>query len=127
MAKATDKKEFAWDTENVIGQYGDSKERHVVKICTLNGKTYVVDEKSVEFKKDGWKVVKNTTIEMGSFDTLVEMVNEWKLTQAFEGTNVAKAAKKAQKTKEEQAATLKAVKSAAQVEEKPKRGRKTGK
>ena len=73
------KKEFSWDSEVLVKTIERSdKERHEVKICELNGKTYVSVTKVILFQKDGWKPVKNQVFEMGLFDEVVAAVSEWK-------------------------------------------------
>lgn len=86
MAKATtEKKEFAWDTEIKIGEFGNDKQRHTVNLCTLNGKTYVQDVKEVFTQKNGWKRTKGNTLEMSVFKELQDIVGNHELTSAFEG------------------------------------------
>jgi hypothetical protein len=87
MAKKTKEvKEFAWDTETQIGEFGDSKTRNTVNICTLNGKTYVQNVKEVMTAKNGWKRTKGTTVEMSVFKELQHIVGEWELGNAFSGS-----------------------------------------
>jgi hypothetical protein len=86
MAKEKNvKTPFAWDTTEVIRTIEKSeKERHEIQICTLNGKTFVVDTKLALFQKDGWKPVKNTTMPLDIFEEAYEAVGDWKLTEAFD-------------------------------------------
>lgn len=81
--KTTEKKEFSWDTEKVIGQYGNEKERHTVNICTLNGKTYVQDTKEVMTAKNGWKRTKGNTMPLENFKELQAIVGTWEMEDAF--------------------------------------------
>jgi hypothetical protein len=82
--KGTEKKEFAWDTEKMIGEFGDNKKKTEVRICTLNGKTYVSAQTSVMSAKTGdWKRTKNNTMEMSLFKDLQEMVGKWEMAEAF--------------------------------------------
>lgn len=83
MAKTTEKKEFAWDTEVAIGEFGNDKERHSVNICTLNGKTYVQDIKEVHTKNNGWKRTKGNTMTLDTFKELQRIVGDYELTNAF--------------------------------------------
>lgn len=126
--KATEKKEFAWDTETVIKEIKVSdKEIHKIAICTLNGKTFMVDTKIVEFKDHVWKPVKNTTMEMGLFDQVVDAVAEHKLNSAFAGSGIEiteKPAKKKAEKKASEAGTLKGKKAEAPKAEKKPRATK---
>lgn len=87
MTKANEqKKEFAWDSEEVIGNLIVSdKEKHSIKVCTLNGKQFVVATKIVNKAKGGWTPVKNSTMEMSVFEAVTDAVSGWKLTEAFSG------------------------------------------
>jgi len=82
--KEMEKKEFAWDTEKKIGEFGDSKLKTEVRICTLNGNTYVSAQQSVMSAKTGdWKRTKNNTMRMDIFKGLQDIVGKWELEAAF--------------------------------------------
>lgn len=82
--KKTAKKEFAWDTEKRIGEFGDDKRKTEVNICTLNGKTYVSAQHYVMSAKIGdWKRAKNNTMEIGIFKELQAIVSDWEMIEAF--------------------------------------------
>jgi len=97
QTEKTEKKEFAWDTEVKIGEFGDSKERHTVNICTLNGKTYVQDVKEVMTQKNGWKLAKRTSLTMDVFKELQDMVGRWELDSAFGSDSAVKVVEKPKK------------------------------
>jgi hypothetical protein len=81
-----EKKEFAWDSEVKIGGYEvGNKERHEVKICTLNDKQFVVDTKIVMKATTDWVPVKNTSIPLDNFHRLTDIVNTWKPTRKTKG------------------------------------------
>lgn len=82
---ASEKKEFAWDTVKRLGDYVvvEDKEVHEVKICTLNGKTFLVDTKLVNKAASGWTPVKNISIPANSMEKLMEFYSDWKLSDAF--------------------------------------------
>jgi hypothetical protein len=75
------KKEFSWDTEELIGMVVEGpKVEHDIKICSLNETQYVVATKRV-LKKDGWGIAKNQTFKMEVFDKLVDTVAAFKNNQ----------------------------------------------
>ena len=111
MAKQTEKKEFAWDNEKVIGEFGDSKKKTEVKICTLNGKTFVSAQTYVmSAKTEDWKRTKNNTMEMSMFKDLQEVLSKWEMEEAFKGTKAEKTLKKAAASKTKQEKELKELK-----------------
>lgn len=122
MAKqTTEKKEFAWDTEKLIGEFGDNKKKTEVRICTLSGKTYVSAQSYVmSAKTNDWKRTKNNTMEMSLFKELQHFVGKWEMQEAFAGKEETIEEKKPKKEK----APLKAKKDEPK-EEKSKRTRKT--
>lgn len=68
------KREFSWDSEELIGTIQDgSKVKHEVKICTLSNTEYLVVTKHV-LKRDGWSIVRNQTFKMDVFSQLIELV-----------------------------------------------------
>lgn len=70
------KKAFAWDHEEVLGIVNESeKVQHDVKICTLNGKQFVVATKKV-MSSEGWKIVKNQTFERTTFNLIAQLVDK---------------------------------------------------
>lgn len=81
-----EKKEFKWDSEVKVGEYGNEKERHTVNICTLNGKTYVQDMKEVYTQKNGWKRTKGNTMTLENFKELQNLVGAWELGSSFDGS-----------------------------------------
>ena len=69
-------KQFAWDTENVIGEVNVSdKVKHEVMHCTLKGQAYIA---IVEWKlgNEGWKRSKNRTVKLDVFKAAASILNE---------------------------------------------------
>jgi hypothetical protein len=95
MKMVKEKKEFAWDAETRIGEFGDDKSRHEVFITELNDKTYVQATKYVQTKA-GEKRAKNFTMPLDNFDQLYDIVSDWKLKGAFGSTTELQAPPKAQ-------------------------------
>jgi hypothetical protein len=125
--KATEKKEFAWDSEVLIRTLSDDKVRHEIKICTLNGKKFLVDTKLAFFQKDGWKPVKNSTMELLIFEAAADAVSEWKLKEAFGGSSAVSVSVDAEEPAPKKR-TMKGKKTEtveAKEKAKPKRTRKT--
>ncbi|ALA13093.1 hypothetical protein TSARBOMBA_254 [Bacillus phage TsarBomba] len=70
-------KQFAWDTEVLIGNIQETdKVRHEVIHCTLKGQAYIA---IVEWKlgNEGWKRTKNRTIKTGVFDAAAIILNRY--------------------------------------------------
>lgn len=82
---AKEKKEFTWDAETRIGEFGDDKSRHEVFITELKGKTYVQATKYVTTQA-GEKRAKNFTMPLDDFEQLNDVLTDWKLKGAFGST-----------------------------------------
>jgi hypothetical protein len=90
MAKATKaekavtpKKEFAWDKQTRLGEYGDAKVRHEVFINELNGKKFIGDTAYLKTADGGEKRTKSVSMELGNFKQLADFITGWELTSAF--------------------------------------------
>jgi hypothetical protein len=72
----TAKKEFSWDTEELLGTYEESEKKHFeVRHCTLNGKDYIsVAEK--QLTNEGWKFKKNRTMPLEVFKQAQAIVGD---------------------------------------------------
>lgn len=70
------KKEFSWDSEEVIGTIEESeKKHHEVKLCTLKDKEYIsIAEK--QLTNEGWKFKKNRTMPLDVFNQAYYMKEE---------------------------------------------------
>lgn len=120
--EVAEKKEFAWDTEEVISDIENGKTRMVTRICTLNGKTYISAQNYVwSAKLDDWKRTKNNTMTVEVFKQMQEVFGDWELKAAFAGTMTARVQTKT----ENKVAKPRAAKK--EKEEKPAKGLKAKK
>jgi hypothetical protein len=104
MAKANkveEKKAFAWDSEVLLKTIEEDKVKTEIKICTLKGKEFVVITKWALYQKDGWKPVKNTTIEHGLLMQAVEVVDDHRMQEMFNSAQTIEAKKPSKPKKAE--------------------------
>lgn len=67
------KKEFSWDTEELLKEVVTEKDKYEFKKCTGFGKTYIVIV-TWYMSKEGWKFKKNNTIPKEVFDLAADAV-----------------------------------------------------
>ena len=67
------KEPFKWDSERELGEVTEGdKVKHVVKLCTLNGTSWVATSKYV-LTKEGWTFKGNTNFKAYVFEHIYKL------------------------------------------------------
>lgn len=87
---AKEKTDFKWDSEELLDLTETEKTKTETKLCKLTGKSYVTITRYVKSAKapDGWKRIKNNTIELELFKRTYDIVSQWELVSSFADSDV---------------------------------------